>query len=317
MGTPGGVRSRAVVVAAPLPPHELVGPPGAPVVAVLGGISASKHVAATDSDATAGWWDVMVGPHEAIDTERHRVLSFDYLDGGRAPDGRPARTVTTHDQADALAALLDALDVRRVHAVVGASYGGMVALAFGERYGERAERLVVISAPQEPHPMSTGLRAIQRRIVELGLETGRAADALALARALGMTTYRSAREFGERFDTTPTKLEGGDAVFPVEEYLLHHGRKFAARFRPERFLALSLSVDLHRVEPSRIRTPALLVAAAGDTIVPREQMERLAAQLAGPARLVHLASETGHDAFLTEPHLFSPVLSAALTSPTL
>jgi homoserine O-acetyltransferase/O-succinyltransferase len=294
------------------PPYELSGPAGAPVVIALGGISATRHVTATNEDPSPGWWEDTVGPGRAIDTTVFRVLSFEYLDGTNAGNAQSASPISTHDQADALAELLDALDMRRVHAIVGASYGGMVALAFAERYGARVGRIVVISAAHEPHPMSTGIRAIQRRIVALGLETGRACDALALARALAMTTYRSAREFAGRFDSAPEQIEGKTARFPVESYLLHRGNAFVKQCSAERYLALSLSTDLHKVDPQRIHTPAVLVAADGDTLVPEEQMQELAARLGASHRLIHLATLTGHDAFLAEPEKIGPILRDAL-----
>ncbi|MGH2899450.1 MAG: alpha/beta fold hydrolase, partial [Solirubrobacteraceae bacterium] len=198
---------------------------------------------------------------------------------------------------------------------VGSSYGGMVALAFAERYPHRLDRLVVIGAAHEPHPMSTALRAIQRRVVELGIETGRTHDALTLARSLAMTTYRSAREFAERFDSAPSERADNDAVFPVERYLKHHGERFASTWRAERFLALSLSGDLHRIAPAAIRTPAVFVAPEGDAIVPREQIAALAAGVSGPSLLVDLPSLNGHDAFLTEPEALGAILEAALTAP--
>src|SRR5262245_22876295 len=148
----------------------LIGPPDAPVVAVLGGISATR-------DARS-WWPQVVGEARAVDTSRFRVLGFDWLDGGEGPDGRPERIVSTHDQADFLAAALDEHGIDRLHALVGASYGGMVALAFAERYPRRVATLAAISAPANTHPMSTALRSIQRRTVELGLETGRGPEAL-------------------------------------------------------------------------------------------------------------------------------------------
>lgn len=286
--------------------HQIIGPDHAPVVVVLGGISASAHVGT--------WWSDVVGPGKGIDTTRHRVLSIDYLDGGRRADGRPRSTITTHDQADAVARVLDSLGIARVQAFVGASYGGMVALAFAERYPERLARLVVISAPHESHPMSTALRALQRNIVKLGLESGRPREALALARGLAMTTYRSAREFADRFDTTPVEREENDATFDVERYLAHHGRRFAEQWAAERFLALSLSGDLHRVDPAKITVPTVIVAAEGDAIVPGEQLEALAATIAAPTRLVHLASRTGHDAFLTETAAISSILEVAIST---
>jgi len=297
---------------APLPPYEVTGPAAAPLVVTLGGISAGRHVTSTVDDKSDGWWQEVVGAGRAIDTREYRVLSLDYIDGGSTNDGQPAALVSTHDQAAALARVLDTLRIARVHAIVGASYGGMVALAFAERYPDRIGRLIVIGAPHETHPMSTALRTIQRRIVTLGIETDRAHDALVLARALAITTYRSTHEFAERFASGPETTTETGATFPVEHYLLHNGEKFARRWSPSRFLALSLSADLHRVAPERIRTPAVLVSIDGDTIVPGEQMRQLAARLAGPNRLIRLQAATGHDAFLAEPDLIGPILHDSL-----
>jgi len=257
------------------------------------------------------WWDAIVGDGKSIDTTRYRVLGIDFLDGGRREDGRPQRTVTTHDQAAAIMQVLDQIGVERIHAFVGASYGGMVGLAFAERFPDRVGRLVAISAPHEAHPMSTALRALQRNIVKLGLETDRVKESLAIARGLAMTTYRSAREFAERFDAQPIERTANDAIFPVEGYLLHHGERFAATWLPERFLALSLSIDLHRVDPTAITTPTLLIAAEGDTIVPGEQMAALAELMAGPVRLAELPTLNGHDAFLTEPDTLGRLIADA------
>lgn len=300
---------RSDVAGGHVPRHELIGPPGAPVVVALGGLSAGAHVTATERAPARGWWEEVVGRGRAVDVERFQVLAIDWLDG---PGDGIRDTVTTDDQADALARVLDAAGIERAHLVIGASYGGMVALAFGARHPERAERLVVISAAHESHPFSTGLRAIQRRIVRLGTASGHEREALGIARALGMTTYRSAAEFAERF--APVVPEPGEdgLTFDVERYLLHQGGRIASHFDARRFLALSLSTDLHRVRPEDVRVPALLVAADLDTLVPREQMEELARRLGAPCRLVRVASRVGHDSFLAEPGLIGPVLADVL-----
>jgi homoserine O-acetyltransferase len=306
-----------MVTSGKIPASEITGPPGAPVVAVLGGISATRHVTATAWDRTPGWWEPLVGPGRAIDTDETRALGVDFLDGGRASDGRPARIITTHDQADGVRHVLDNLGVDRLSAFVGASYGGMVALAFAERYPTRVDRVVAISAPHAPHPLTTALRALQRRIVALGLDTGQASEALALARGLAMTTYRSTQEFGERFSATPDEVSVNDAIFPVESYLRHHGERFAATWTPARFLALSLSADLHSVQPSAICVPTTVVCAEGDRTVPREQLEWLASRLAAPSELMELSSTHGHDAFLTETKQLGRILRSVLSSHTL
>jgi len=276
----------AVEAAVELPQYEVVGKTDAPVVIALGGISANRRV--------CEWWPGVAGAHRALDTERYRVLGVDYLD-------RPG--ISTHDQADAIATVLDQLGVQRAHALIGASYGGMVALAFAELYPERLERLVVIGAADRAHPMITAQRVIQRRIIELGVEVGREQDAVTLARALAITTYRSAREFEERF------IGRRD----VESFLFHNAERFAQGFSAQRYLALSLSSDMHRVDPSRVTAVTTLVAAEGDTVVPREQVERLASALAGPSRIVDLPATTGHDAFLTEQDALGRILHNAVT----
>jgi homoserine O-acetyltransferase len=287
---------------AALPRYTLVGKTDAPIVVVLGGISATRHVVFGEN-GEAGWWSKVAGEGQAIDLTRWRVLGLDYMDGGRDATGRPRRQVSTHDQAQWLARVLSAIGAGRAHSIVGSSYGGMVALAFAERFPQLVERLVVISAPHESHPMSTALRTLQRRTVELGLETGRVTDAMSIARGIAMTTYRTAGEFAERFNSH----------FAVDAYLRDRGARFADRMRPERFLALSLSTDLHKVDPSRITTPTTIVAAEGDTIVPRGQLDALASRLGGARHLIDLPTRVGHDAFLVETAAVSSIINAALS----
>ena len=276
--------------------YHLEGPPGAPVIAVLGGISANRHV--------TGWWRGTAGPGAALDVQRFQLLGIEYADGGCDSRGFPERPVSTHDQAAVLAAALDDAGVDRLHALVGASYGGMVALAFAERFHDRVERLVVIGAAHRAHPMTSALRLVQRRVVELGLANGDAREALAIARALAVTTYRSADEFATRFHS----------LAALDDYLRGHGERFAARFLPARYLALSLSADTHAVDPARISTRTTLVSIQDDAVVPRHQVEELAALLPAPARLAHLPSPKGHDGFLTQHAELAPILSLAISA---
>jgi homoserine O-acetyltransferase len=271
---------------------EIIGARGAPVIAVLGGISASRHAASSASDHLPGWWEDVVGAERAIDTAQFRVISIDYVtnDVGKAP-------VTTADQADALAAALDRAGIRCLHAVVGASYGGMVALAFGVRYPRRARRLIVISAAHESDPMATALRHLQRRVVELGSAVGRERDGLAIARGIAMTSYLTARHFEEH-------IAPGDLNDPlrVEDrigtYLKTRGDQFAEHWTSERYNALSLSLDLHSVRPEEITTPTTVIAVSSDRLVPITHSRELAARLGGPSQLIELDSSLGHDAFL-------------------
>jgi homoserine O-acetyltransferase/O-succinyltransferase len=290
---------------------RLAGKPGAPVILALGGISAHRRVFDPD-EPRAGWWCEIAGPARSLDSTRVRVLGIDYLGGSGESTGPTAGGVfpslSSYDQAEALLRLLDHLGIARLRAIVGASYGGMVALAFAERYADRVEQLLVISAADRAHPMATAWRSVQRRMVRFALTTGHATEGMELARALAMATYRSPQEFAARFAHLPRQVDGR-FVFPVEEYLFARGRDYAARYRAESFLCLSESIDLHAVDPARVPTPTIVVAVREDQLVPIGDMRALAARLPR-ARLHELSSPHGHDAFLKESGALQPVFES-------
>ena len=284
------------------PALEIVGDAHAPPVLVLGGISADRHVCRHEQNRAPGWWDGVAGSGRALDLARYQLVGADFID-------EPA-PVTTHDQADAIAASLDQAEIEVLHAVVGASYGGMVALAFAERYPERVGRLVVIGAAHRSHAMASARRLLQRRIVELGVATGRPREALALARGLALTTYRSDAELEERFSEGVTP-----DLASLDSWLRHQGDSFARRYPVQRYLSLSLSSDLHCVNPARITTATTLVALEADAVVPIAHMRQLAQLLGGPAQLVELPTRHGHDGFLTDTDTLAPILRNALEEP--
>ena len=290
---------------------RLTGAGDAPLVCAMGGVWCDRRLYEPD-DPRRGCWREVVGAGRPLDTDRYRILSFDYLAGkgdstGPAPGGE-FPSISTYDQAGALARLLDHLRVREVRAIVGGSYGGMVALAFAERYPERVGALVTISAADLPHPMAVAWHSIQRHIVRFAIGCGRGSEGLQLARAVGMSTYRSSEEFAARFPALP-RLESGRFVFPVEQYLFADNSEWVADFRPEAFLALSESLDLHRVDAARIFVPTAAVAAREDQLVPLSDVRGLGARL-GRARVHEISSIYGHDAYLREAEQLRKILAA-------
>lgn len=283
------------------------GAPGTPTVIVQGGISATRNVVAQGDDAVPGWWQALVGKGRALDLERYRVLAIDWV----TPQELGVNSVSSEDQADLLAALLLELGIGRAHCLVGSSYGAMVGLAFAARHALAVDRLLLLAGAHRAHPLATAQRAIQRDIVRLGRDCGRVGEALGLARQLAMTTYRGSEEFARRFGAGP-EHRGDRFHFPVEDYLQHHGRQFAERFDPERFLALSESIDLHDIAPERIGAPATLVGFSSDRLVPLADMCELQSRLRGPATLTVIDSPYGHDGFLKEPEQLAPLLRETL-----
>lgn len=271
---------------------RMLGPAHAPVVAALGGISASRKVLTGDDEAGQGWWQRILGREGVDAARRYRVLGIDWLGGAedtRTRDDFPP--VSTRDQARVLAGVLDHLRIERLHALVSASYGGMVAQHFAVEYPHRLDRLMVIACAHEPEPMAMARRLVQRQI--LALAGDRPQAGVALARALAMTTYRSADEFRERFS-------GADGQARLASYLDHQGRRFARRFDPESYRRLMDAIDGHRLDPERLRKPLNLLGFSTDELCPPALLQAFAARVPRLAGLEIIETRFGHDGFLCE-----------------
>lgn len=299
---------------------ERLGPANAPAVLVLGGISAGRHLTASGSDSSRGWWQEFVKAGGPIDTERYAVFGLDYLGGPGASTNadnsddqqRPFPNIDAKDQARAASLLFADLGVTSLQAVVGSSYGGMVGLCMAADGETAIGHLLMISAADRSHPMATAWRSLQRKVLRFGLAHGEGVGALAIARGMAMTSYRSAAEFLQRFDQSPVIAESG-CRFPVEDYLDARGEDFAERFSAEIFLCLSESIDLHREDADRLYCPLTLVGVETDVLVPIWQIEKLAARLESPCQVTRLRSIYGHDAFLKEVSQLEPILRSVLS----
>jgi homoserine O-acetyltransferase len=291
--------------------YELLGAPGRPVVLVAGGISAGRHVASSATFPQPGWWDAQCGAGRALDPARQRILAFDWL----GSDGRLDAPIDPADQADAIAALLDALGIDTLAGFVGCSYGAMVGLQFAARHPARLSRLVAFSGTHRAHPYASACRARQGRGFALGAWLCPARDGLARARQLAILGYRTPEEFDARFGGA--QVIDGRVRTDAEDYLDHCAAKYVAGTSSTAFLRLSESIDLQALEPESIRVPVTVVAVAEDRLVPVEDAYALVERLsAGGAprrpQLRVLRSLYGHDAFLKETGAITAVLREAL-----
>ena len=307
-------------------------------VLVFHALSGSAHVAGTYGDEVferllplerafgrRGWWNALVAPGGAIDTERRFVIAANvpgscYGSTGPvspAPDGRAYGPrfpkVTIRDMVRAQAALLDLLGIESVD-VIGGSMGGMQALEFALIFPERVRSLVVIAAPGRHGPWARALSSLGRRAIRLDPEFkdgyyDRQPEGLALARSIAMAGYRHPESFELRFGAEP---ESG------ERYLDYHGRKFLERFDANAYLTLLDAMDAHDVGRgrgglgaalARLQTiPALFVGIDTDLLYPAEEVRTLA-RLAG-AEYAEIKSPHGHDAFLIEHDQMRQLLAA-------
>jgi homoserine O-acetyltransferase/O-succinyltransferase len=297
---------------------------GAPQILVV-------HALTGSADAAGDWWEPLIGPGRALDTDRYGVLAANLL-GGRygttgpesvdpltgRPYGRGFPAVTTHDQARAFWALLDAIGIRRLELVVGGSLGGMVALEIALERPWAVDHVVPIAAPAETGSMAVAWNHIQIELIDrLG------DDGLALARELAMTTYRSETDFDERFGR---QIEP-DGRPSVVSYLDHQGQKLVERFDGDTYRVLAGAMDRHDIGARRGGSDAALarlvpakvqltgIGIVDDILYGPRQVRRLvdaAARAGVTARYREIRSTKGHDAFLVEWPQLTELLREAL-----
>lgn len=287
--------------------YEVQGPADAPVVFIAGGISAHRHASANVEFPEKGWANELVAEGCALDPSKRRILAFDFV----GADGTLDAPIDPADQADAIVALLDALDIDALHAFVGYSYGALVGLHLAVRHPQRLRKLVVVSGAHKPHPYAAAWRALQRKAVALGQLQCADAQGLSLARQFAMLSYRTPEEFGERFDALPEVVNGRVRV-AAEDYLDAAGAQYVARTPVTAFLRLSESIDLHNVDPAQVAVPTTVVAVEGDRLVPLADHVALVEGLGTLGSLRIVRSPYGHDAFLKETDKIDSILASAL-----
>lgn len=275
------------------------------------------HALTGSADAAGDWWQGIIGPGCALDTDRYAVLAPNLLgscygSSGPREGGDHFPRITTRDQARAVGVLLESLRIPRVALVTGGSLGGMVSLEFVSTFPGRAEAAVVFAAPAVQSAASIGWVHVQREALRLGGEEG-----LALARQVAMLTYRTADGLRERFG----RLRGAAGAFSVQEWLWAHGAKLRARFDKASYLALLDAMDAHDIGRGRggigerLResgTTLTGVGIPGDIFYPAEEVAEWVAEAGGTYRAI--VSEHGHDAFILERTRVGAILREALST---
>jgi homoserine O-acetyltransferase len=278
---------------------QCVGPVGAPLVIVLGGISAHARCCTVDG---AGWWEAQCGEGRALDTRRYRLLGVDWLGGAHDSSAAIGASVSSADQARAILLLINRLGARQVQLLVGASYGGAVAQHLAVLLGARLRRLVLLCAAHRSSAYGLATRHVQRAILNLGCG---AKGVVALARELAILGYVTNEQLESRF------ASAGE-VLP---WLARHGEKFAAQFDADAYRCLGESLDTHDIDPAAIHAPTTLFGVKEDQLVP-PSLVREFAQRAPQCELQEISSPHGHDAFLKEEAIVADLLRAALEDGT-
>lgn len=314
------------------------------VVVVLTGLSASSHIASSSSDKSAGWWESMVGENKPINTEEFHVICINTLGscfGSTSPvtinekTKKPYRLtfpeLSVEDMARGSYLLLKKLGIDRVKYLIGPSLGGMQALALSSLYNNIVENIILISTATQAHPYAIAIRSLQREVIRKDPLWNNGfydydkppLNGVRIARKIGMTSYRSPREWIQRFGRKRTSEEklnqntfGVDNTnfeYEIESYLEHHAIKFQKLFDANCYLYLSRAMDWFDLADhgnstqevfSRFKIEnALVISAKSDTLFPPQQQKEIAEGLSQSGTKVEykeLQSIQGHDSFLVD-----------------
>ena len=311
-------------------------PDGRNAVYVCHALTGDSHVVGPDGPGhlTGGWWDGLVGPGCAVDTDEWFVVCANVLGGcqgttgasSAAPDGRPWGSrfpvVSVGDMVEVERRLADHLGIDSSALMLGPSLGGMRVLEWMVRYPDRVRGGLVLGSTAAVTADQIGTHATQIAAIETdpryrGGDYYDAPDGegphvgMGVARRIAHLTYRSETEldlrFGRDVQTDEDPYTGGR--FAVESYLDHHADKLARRFDANTYVALTRSMSLFDVGRGRggvaaalgsITAPLTVVGIDSDRLFPVRLQQQIVDLTPGADELHLLVSPYGHDGFLVE-----------------
>jgi homoserine O-acetyltransferase len=320
---------------------------GSNAVLIEHALTGDSHAAgeAEPGHVTSGWWNGLIGPGLAIDTDQFYVVCPNVLGGAQgttgpssiAVDGQPYGSrfpvITVRDQVLVEISFADAIGIDVWHAVVGGSMGGMRALEWAVEAPERVARLIVLAVGAASTAEQIAHSRLQIRAIKADpdfrggdyYDGGAPTEGLAIARGLGQITYRTADEFETRFARAAQDdgnvLEGGQ--YAIESYLHHHGDKLAQRFDPNSYVVLSEAMNHHDVGRGRggvaaalgtIRSRTTVLGIDSDRLYPLRLQEQLAEEIKGASHVHVISSAVGHDGFLLEADQIGKVVGESLNT---
>ncbi|MCF7876459.1 homoserine O-acetyltransferase [Candidatus Bipolaricaulota bacterium] len=292
-----------------------------------------------EGDDKPGWWDNMIGPGKAFDTEKYFVVSSNALGSCKGttgpssidpetdePYGLDFPVITIQDMVTVQRLLLDHLGVDQLFAVAGGSLGGMQALQWAISHPRNVKFVIPIATTGHSTPQQIALDEVRRRAIMSDprwnggeyYEDEPPKDGLRLARMIGHITYLSDTSMKEKFGR---KLQDGKKFnfdfqvdFEVENYLHYKGGSFAERFDANSYLYLTKAVDYFDLTDggngslansfSEVEANFLVISITSDWLYPPYQSKEIVKALESndvDVTYSEINSTYGHDAFFLEP----------------
>ena len=307
-------------------------------ILVLHAFSGDAHAAGISHETgKPGWWDNMIGPGKAFDTNQYFVICTNVLGGCRGTTG-PASVdpktgcpyamsfpvITVGDMVRAQKMLIDSLGIQRLLAVSGGSMGGMQALEWAVAFPDSVVAAIPIATTTRHSAQQIAFTEVGRQAIMADPDWNEGnyygknppARGLAVARMVGHITYMSddsmREKFGRRLRDKETFSFGFDVDFEVESYLRYRGSQFVGRFDANSYLYITKAMDYFDLTAGRgtlnaalerTRARFLVISFSSDWLYPSYQSQEMVRALRSrncDVAYVELQSNYGHDSFLVD-----------------
>ncbi|GDX36701.1 homoserine O-acetyltransferase [Alphaproteobacteria bacterium] len=302
-----------------------------------------------------GWWDFMIGENKPIDTKKFFVICSNVIGGcmgslgpkslnpkTNQPYGINFPVITIQDMVNVQNLLIDHLGIKKLHAVIGGSTGGMQALAWSVLYPHKIKLVIPIATSYRHSPQNIAFHEVGRQGIMADKnwcngnylqEKKFPTNGLALARMTAHITYLSEsalqRKFGRDLNNKNSFSFNFDREFQIENYLHHQGNKFVERFDPNSYLYITRAVDYFDLESdfsgnlsSAFRGFAdnkegkfCLISCSDDWLFPAQEIKKITKALSVHSintSSVVISSDGGHDSFLIENDMLKNTISGFL-----
>jgi len=306
-------------------------------ILILHALTGDAHAAGKHKgDTKPGWWDIMIGPGKAFDTDKYFVICSNVIGGCKGstgpssinpktgkPYGLSFPVITIQDMVSAQKLLIEHLGIEKLLSIAGGSMGGSQALQWVIQFPDMVHSAITIATNYRHNAQQIALHVVGRQAIMSDPEW-RGGDyygktipsrGLALARMIGHITYMSEKSMDEKFGRKRINKEkiGYDfsVDFEVENYLKYRGDSFVQRFDANAYLYLTKAVDYFDLTEKKplnelfkdIKTKFLVITFASDWLYPSHQLKELVKALKAndvDVSDVEINSDYGHDAFLID-----------------
>ena len=323
---------------------------GSNAILLCHAFSGNHHAAGKNKESEIGWWDEIVGPNKAIDTDKYYVVCCNNLGGcggssgpttinpsSEKPYGKNFPQISVKDWVNSQRMLMDKLGVPYWHLVAGGSLGGMQALEWAISYPNDIKKAGIFAAASNSSTQNIALNEVARESIrkDQNFHDGDYLEhnvipksGLKTARMLGHITYLSEElmdsRFGRRFQDEDSKVDQ-EVDFEVENYLQYKGEKFSESFDANSYILMTKAMDGYvagqdiglRDAMKNVKSQLLIVGFYSDWLYPPERGKEI--QMAAMDNNINssyivLEGAHGHDSFLFSSEEYSKVISKFIES---